>query len=203
MRSSIAVLAYLAQAAHVLAYEATLAFNSSPTIENRTIDKIYQAALQEGGTVTLWHGGDETNQQDALKAAFENRFPGMTLNLTVDLSKYHDGLIDEQLANNHVYVDSIVLQTLHDYPRWKEEGALLYYAPAGFDKIHPSFRDVDAAFYGVRIFGWNVVWNNAKLNDSAGRIRDFADFLNPDLKDKIVLTYPNDDDAVLYAFDLM
>jgi hypothetical protein len=200
MRGPIAGFVILAQAACVSAYEATLAFNSSPAVESRTIDEIYQAALQEGGTVTLWHGGDEVNQQDALKNAFEYRFPGMTLNVTVDLSKYHDGLIDEQLANSNVYVDSIVLQTLHDYPRWKSEGALLCYAPAGFDKIHPSFRDVDAAFYGVRIFAWDVVWNNAK---SPGRIRDFADFLNPRLKDKIVLTYPNDDDAVLYAFDLM
>ena len=33
---------------------------------------------------------DEKNQQDHLKQAFEARFPGMTLNLTVDLSKYHD-----------------------------------------------------------------------------------------------------------------
>lgn len=26
-------------------------------VENRTLDEIHQAALQEGGVVTLWHGG--------------------------------------------------------------------------------------------------------------------------------------------------
>lgn len=164
---------------------------------------IYQAALQEGGTVTLWHGGDERNQQDALKEAFEARFPGMTLNLTVDLSKYHDVLIDQQLADGDVYVDSVALQTSQDYPRWKEEGVLLNYAPKGFDEIHPAFKDADAAYYGVRIFAWEILWNKKKLDNSSIPLRNFGDFLNPALKDKIVLTYPNDDDAVLYAFDLM
>jgi hypothetical protein len=106
------------------------------TIENRTIDEIHQAALAEGGVVTCWHGGDETNQQDALKSAFEERFPGMTLNITVDVSKYHDGNIDRQLATGGVYVDSVILQTMHDYPRWANEGALLHYQQLGFDDIH-------------------------------------------------------------------
>ncbi|MCI2467527.1 hypothetical protein KC271_14870, partial [Listeria monocytogenes] len=29
------------------------------------------------------------------------------------------------------------------------------------------------------------------------------DWLRPEFKDKLVLTYPNDDDAVLFAFDLI
>lgn len=84
------------------AYDTLLTFNSSATVnvdvENRTFDEIYQAALNEGDTVTVWHGGDERNQLDGLKKAFELRFPKITLNLTVDVSKYHDGRIDEQLA---------------------------------------------------------------------------------------------------------
>lgn len=200
--SSTIPLLLLAKASSVFAADGTFAFKSRPLIENRTIDDIYQATLKEGGVVTVWHGGDEKNQQDFLKEAFEKRFPGVTLNVTVDLSKYHDGLIDEQLANDNLYVDSAILQTLHDYPRWKDEGVLLNYAPVGFDKIHSSFKDVDAAYYGVNVFGWSVAWNTRKWNSSAP-IRDFADFLNPELKDRLVITYPNDDDAVLYAFDLV
>ena len=33
--------------------------------------------------------------------------------------------------------------------------------------------------------------------------KEYTDFVKPEFKDKIVLTYPNDDDAVLYQFDLM
>lgn len=122
--------------------------------ETRSIDEIYQAALAEGGIVTLWHGGDEPGQQNGLKNAFETRFPNMTLNITVDLSKYHDINLDAQLEANNVYVDSIILQTLHDYPRWKKEGALMNYAPLYFDKVYPEFKDVDAAYSGLLIFGW-------------------------------------------------
>lgn len=186
----------------VVAGDNLLSFNSAPTIENRTIDEIYQAALAEGGVVTCWHGGDETTQQDGLKTAFEARFPGMTLNITVDLSKYHDGNLDIQIANNDVYVDSIILQTLHDYPRWSQEGALLSYAPLGFDQIYPDFKEsVTATYYGVLIFNWQFFWNTEKLPGVT--ISSFADLLNPELKDKLVLTYPNDDDAVLFAFDLV
>lgn len=70
-------------------------FNSTLEVEARSLDEIHDAALAEDGVVTPWHGGDETNQQDALKQAFVARFPGMTLNVTVDLSKYHDAAFDD------------------------------------------------------------------------------------------------------------
>ncbi|KAH7030662.1 ABC transporter [Microdochium trichocladiopsis] len=178
-----------------------VASNSGPEVETRTLEEIHQAALKEGGIVTLWHGGDETTQQNTLKQAFEARFPGMTLNSTVDLSKYHDAALDEQLANNNVYVDSIILQTVQDYPRWNEEGALLQYAPLGFNEVAPAYKDsLGATYYGVAINGWKFIVNTNKSNVA---LNEWEDFLNPELKDKLVLTYPNDDDAVLWAFDLI
>ncbi|KAH7087594.1 ABC transporter [Paraphoma chrysanthemicola] len=183
-------------------YDTLLQFNGAPTVENRTIDEIYDAALKEGGVVTLFAGGDEKTQQNGLKTAFETRFPGMTLNVTVDVSKYHDGNIDRQLVNNNVFVDSVILQTLHDFPRWDHEGALLHYQPLNFQKIHPGFRDVRAAWYGVNIIGWTFIWNSNKIANGS-EPKEFTDFLKPEFKDKLVLTYPNDDDAVLYAFDLI
>jgi hypothetical protein len=182
------------------AYDTLLEFNGAPLVENRTIDDIYQAALAEGGVVTCWHGGDEKDQQNALKQAFESKFPGMTLNITVDVSKFHDGNIDRQLSNGDLYVDSIILQTLHDYPRWDHEGALLHYEPLNFYKVHPGFRDVRAAWHGVSVFAWTLIWNQDRLVDGP---KEFSDFLKPEFKDKLVLTYPNDDDAVIYGFDLM
>jgi hypothetical protein len=183
-----------------LALSTLVAATAGTSCENRTLDEIYQAALKEGDVVTLWHGGDEKNQQDGLKKAFEERFPGITLNVTVDLSKYHDGRLDDQLSKDNVYVDSIILQTLHDYPRWKKQGALLNYKPGNFASIASDFKDPEGAYYGYAIFGWSTTWNTAKYN---GSLADFADALLPELKDKLILTYPNDDDAVLYAFDLV
>lgn len=189
-------------ATHVVAYDTLLGFHSAPEVETRSINEIYKAALKEGGVVTSWFGGDEKNQQDAVKKAFEAAFPGITLNLTVDLSKYHDCKIDEQLAGNNVYVDTVALQTTHDFPRWKEEGALLHYAPLGFDKIYPDFRDIDAAFYGFIGIAWQIIWNKDKLKGKKTPT-EFPDFLAPEYKGKLALTYPNDDDAILFQFDLM
>ncbi|RYP01917.1 hypothetical protein DL764_006030 [Monosporascus ibericus] len=196
----ISVLLLLA-ARSVIAYDAGLRFKSAPEVESRTTEEIYQAALDEGGVVTCWHGGDEANQQEFLKQAFEERFPGMTLNLTVDLSKYHDGRIDQQLADGNVYVDSVILQTLHDFPRWASQGALLNYAPLGFEAVEPAYKDSAAAWYGVFHVMWQLIWSTSKLPNV--EIAEFDDFLKPELKNKLVLTYPNDDDAVLFAFDLI
>jgi hypothetical protein len=195
-------LAFLASQA--VAYDQVLGFKAAPEYETRSLDEIYKAALKEGDTVTLWHGGDEKNQQDGLKAAFEKRFPGITLNVTVDLSKYHDGFLDQQLAagKDAVYVDSVILQTLHDYPRWAQEGALLNYAPVGFEEIEHSFKDDTAAWYGVYVFFWSGAWNTKKLPGIKSPV-EFEDWLRPEFKEKLVLTYPNDDDAVLWAFYIM
>ncbi|KAK2068023.1 hypothetical protein P8C59_002697 [Phyllachora maydis] len=142
-------------------------------METRSLDEAYQAALAEGGVVT----------------AFETRFPGMTLNVTVDLSKYHETSCDALLASKAPnYVDAIYLQAVHDFPRWAREGRPLSYAPAGLNKLHDAAKDVEgAAWYGL----------------NATPVADFVDFLKPEFKDKLVLTYPNDDDAVLYKFDLI
>ncbi|OMP86698.1 hypothetical protein BK809_0000101 [Diplodia seriata] len=190
----------LASAALSSAFDPQLGFNNYVGVENRTLDEIYQAALKEGGTLTVWHGGDEKTQQDGLKEAFEAKFPGMTLNITVDLSKYHDVNLDRQLATDSLYVDSIILQTLHDYPRWKSQGALLPYKPLGWDQVHDAYKDPQGYYSGIGIFGWSNVWNSLYVSEGP---KEYTDYLKPEFKNKLVLTYPNDDDAVLYAFDLI
>lgn len=197
MRYSIINLAFLATAALARSHAAA---QKAPKEETRSLDELHKAALAEGGVVTVWHGGDEKNQGDFLKKAFESRFPGMTLNITIDLSKYHDGNLDQQIASGKVEIDSIILQTLHDYPRWKKQGALLNYAPANFSKVYRPFKDADAAYMGLYVFAWAMIKNP---NKTSVVLNEYTDFLKPELKDKLVLAYPNDDDAILYQFDLM
>jgi hypothetical protein len=170
-------------------------------IETKSLDELHDAAMAEGGVVTLWHGGDEKDSQDAMKEAFEKRFPGMTLNLTVDLSKYHDVNIDEQLAQENLYVDVTMLQTLQDFPRWKEQGVLAPYKPAGFDHIYQQLKDSEGYFSPTTFYFWSISWDRSTLDGPAPA--EYPDFLKSEFKDKLVLTYPNDDDAVLYAFDQM
>jgi hypothetical protein len=201
MRLSLLSLTFLLTA-NAAAYNNLFGFNPNIQVEKRSIDQIYQVALKEGGVVTSWLGGDEPNQQEGLKQAFDTAFPEMTLNLTVDLYKYHDVRLDKLLAENNVYIDTIALQTTHNFPRWKKQGALLNYAPRGFDQIFTEFRDVDAAYYSFLGVGWQTVTNTKKLKGKKPPV-EFADFLKPEFKGKIPLAYPIDDDAVLWAFELM
>ncbi|KAJ6267824.1 hypothetical protein PSV08DRAFT_354507 [Bipolaris maydis] len=61
--------------------------------------------------------------------------------------------------------------------------------PVGLDKVYVPMKDA-------------VKWNTDKLPGIQAPV-EWGDRLRPEFKDKLVLTYPNDDDAVLYAFDLM
>lgn len=54
---------------------------------------------------------------------------------------------------------------------------------------------------GFYVFGWSNIFNTNYLNSTPPI--EYTDYLKPEFKDKLVLTYPNDDDAVLYQFDLM
>ncbi|MEW5289357.1 extracellular solute-binding protein [Erwinia papayae] len=167
--------------------------------ETRSLDQLYHRALQEGGVVTVYAGGDTPGQQDGIKKAFESRFPGIRLNVIVDYSKFHDARIDNQLATHSLVPDVVQLQTLHDYPRWKEQGLLMNYKPAGWDKVWPAFRDRDGAWTGVFVDAFSNVINTSQLPEKLWP-HEMKDYLRPELKGKIVSTWPNDDDAVLFWF---
>ncbi|KAH7087749.1 ABC-type Fe3+ transport system [Paraphoma chrysanthemicola] len=185
MRSSVLRLALFSAAA--AAFPTGFSLERSFERETSSLDEIYKAALKEGDVVTVWHGGDEKTQQDSLKQAFETRFPGITLNLT-------------QLATDNFYIDSVILQRLHDFPRWKKQGALLNYAPLNFNKIYPEFRDNAATYMGLEIVAWSMIYNTLTTDSNP---TGYTDFLKPEFKDKLVLTYSNDNDAVLFQFSLI
>lgn len=42
---------------------------------------------------------------------------------------------------------------------------------------------------------------NKNMVSAGNAPRDYADFLKPEFKNRIVIAYPHDDDAVLYVFD--
>lgn len=168
-------------------------------------DQEPEAALPRGegggGTLTVYAGGDTASQQDGNKAAFEKAFPGITLNIVVDYSKFHDARIDSQLATGTLVPDVVQLQTLQDFPRWKKEGVLLPYKPAGFSRVHPRFKDPDGAWTGIFVDAFSTIYNAESVGSNPPRTA--RDLLDPRWKGKIVSTFPNDDDAVLYLYKLL
>lgn len=175
-------------------------FAAAP-VEHKNLDALYKDALREGGELVVYAGGDTPGQQDGFKDAFEKRFPGMKLNVVVDYSKFHNARIDYQIRQKDVKADLLMLQTLQDFPRWKAAGVLMNYKPAAWNAIYPSFKDKDGAFTGVFVDAFSNVVNTRQLSP-AQIPTEMRDYLKPELKGKIVTTYPGDDDAVLFWFKL-
>jgi ABC-type Fe3+ transport system substrate-binding protein len=172
-------------------------------IDTRSLDEIYAAAQRETGPLVVASGGDAQAQWDAFRSMFSTRFPKIKLDLTVDFSKYHDSRADRAIAKGEHYADIIFLQALHDYPRWKQEGRLLLYKPPNHRNIYPSHKDHDGAYYGAAVWSFGkFLYDKTRLNHSE-LPTSYADLLDPKWKGKLVLTLPNDDDAVNYLFSII
>ncbi|WP_149830729.1 ABC transporter substrate-binding protein [Streptomyces tailanensis] len=168
--------------------------------ETRSLDELYRDAVAEGGKLVIYAGGDTSTQQDFMANAFRSRFPDIDLTVVVDYSKYHDVRVDNQLATGTLVPDVVQLQTLQDFTRWKRQGKLLPYKPAGFSKLHKGFRDPDGAWTAVQVIGFSLLYDVAAAGTSAPKSP--YELVDPRWKDAIASSYPHDDDAVLYLFAL-
>jgi ABC-type Fe3+ transport system substrate-binding protein len=172
----------------------------SIAIETRSLDDLHKAALAEGGELLVYGGGDLPNGSAGTERAFNARFPGMKLRILTDRSKFHHVRIDNQLALGRLACDAVHILSINAYERWKRDGRLLPYKPAGWDQIYPDLKDTDAAYVPFTIFAFSTVFNTAQLSE-ADAPRDALDFLDPKLKGRIALGYPHDDDAMLWQLD--
>ncbi|WP_327699162.1 ABC transporter substrate-binding protein [Streptomyces sp. NBC_00459] len=168
--------------------------------ETRTLDELYQAALAEGAKLVIYAGGDTPTQQDLTKSAFLSRFPGIELKLIVDYSKFHDVRVDNQFATGTLVPDLVQLQTVQDFVRWKKQGRLMPYKPAGFSRIHEAFKDPGGAWVAIQVFAFSFMYNVADVGANAPKTPQ--DLIDPRWKGKIASSYPHDDDAVLYLYRL-
>jgi ABC-type Fe3+ transport system substrate-binding protein len=172
-------------------------FASASTARAQNLDAIYEKAKAEGSLV-LYTGGPTAPWEAAAKK-FSERYPGINVSVTGGFSNVLDKKIDAQLAAGKLEVDAALFQTLQDFVRWKQQGALLEFKPKGFDKIDKSFKDPAGAFFALHINAHTYAYNPnlVKLEDVP---RSALDFLNPRFKGKVVTCYPADDDATLYDF---
>jgi ABC-type Fe3+ transport system substrate-binding protein len=163
----------------------------------QSLDAIYEKAKSEG-SVVLYTGGPTAPWDDAAKK-FSERYPGITVSITGGFSNVLDKKIDAQLAAGKLEVDAALFQTLQDFVRWKEQGALLEYKPEGFDKVDASFKDPAGAFVALHINAHTYAYN-PNLVKPEDVPRSALDFLNSRFRGKVVTCYPADDDATLYDF---
>ena len=168
--------------------------------EGQSLEALYEAAKKEGGELVVYAGGDAPSQADIYTTGFSRRFPDIEIRITVDLSKFHNARIDQQHFRGDVRPDVVHVQTLQDFPYWKAQGWLQPFKAPGFEALPPDLRDPDGHYYPILAYGFSNVVDTAQIPE-ANAPREATDYLRPDLKGRIVLTYPHDDDAVLYQFE--
>ncbi|CAM3959387.1 hypothetical protein VA7868_04102 [Vibrio aerogenes CECT 7868] len=166
--------------------------------ETRTLDEIYQAALAEGGNLTIYAGGDYDGQQDFVRNAFKARFPDINLNIVVDYSKYHNVRYDNQFETGNVIPDVVQLQLLEEFERWKYLDRLHCYKPAGFDKVYPTLKDCDGAWTAAMIIAFSFVVDKDALGSNAPASPEVL--ASGAWSGSIASAYPHDDDAVAYLY---
>jgi ABC-type Fe3+ transport system substrate-binding protein len=172
-------------------------FNCAPPAQGQSLAALYDKAKTEG-PVALYVGGP-TAPWDAAAKDFSARYPGVKVSVTGGFSNVLDKKIDAQLAAGKLEVDIAMFQTLQDFARWKQQGALLEFKPQGFDKIDSSFKDPGGAFVAIQVNAHLYAYN-PNLVKPEDVPRSALDFLNPRFKGKVVSCYPSDDDATLYVF---
>lgn len=170
-------------------------------IETRSLDELYTAAQQEGGTLVLRAGGDKPDQIDYYLDMFKERFPSIKVTHSVDLSFHHGSRYDNarETGGKANVPDVIQLQTVHDFDYYAEHGLLEAYKPKHWDKVFPDHKDPHGRWTGLYGVTFSNYVNIDVINESQAP-RDAMDYLDPALKGKVVLTYPHSDDAVLYQF---
>ncbi|MCT9083225.1 ABC transporter substrate-binding protein [Streptomyces fulvoviolaceus] len=198
-RLGTAVAAALALSAVATTAIAQTTSPAAPASEQDQLQALYKAAEAEGGKVTVYIGGDAPGQWDSLADAFTKQFPDMKIHLVTDLSKYHDARIDNQLATGKLTADAAILQTSQDFDRWKAHGDLLKYKPVGWDKVFTNAKDKDGYYTGVFYGAFSYLVNTEQLPSKQSDFKG-TDLLEPAYKNKLILTYPNDDDAVLFGY---
>lgn len=159
------------------------------------MDALYAAAKQEG-TLNLYGGGPAASFIARAKK-FEQRFPGVTVNVVGGFSNRLTGQIDEARRSGKPHADLTMLQTIQDFVRWKREGALLAFKPDGWDTIAAQFKDPDGTFMGHYV----TLLAYAYRPDLIGAPpRAARDFLKAAFKGRLISTYPHDDDITLYHY---
>ncbi|KAK4499270.1 hypothetical protein PRZ48_009783 [Zasmidium cellare] len=189
---------------------ASAQFTPTVPIDDRSLSDIYAAARREYTSnstrpLQVFWGGDAGDQGDGIRTAWAQQFPDIPLNLTVILSKYADTRLDEAFYEGTEYpvVDVAALQTLRDFPRWKTQNRLVYYKPANWEDLLANENDPDGAFLAFSIYSFGTIYFDSSKVSADDVPSTFESFADPRWKGKLILTYPNDDDAVAYLFSLI
>jgi ABC-type Fe3+ transport system substrate-binding protein len=166
----------------------------------QSMDELYDKAKREG-TVVLYGAGPAGSHDRWIKD-FEQRYPGIKVAHTGGLSPELNKRVEQQLAAGRMETDLAILQTIQDFGRWKQKGAMLLFRPEGAEQIDPAYKDEDGAFTAVSVNLIQYAYNT-QLLPAAEVPKSALDFLKPRFQGQLITTDPSQDDAALMVFTMI
>jgi ABC-type Fe3+ transport system substrate-binding protein len=165
-----------------------------------SMDELYEKAKQE--KTLAFYGAGPTGSHDRWIRDFQQKYPGVTISFTGGLSNGLNRRIEEQLASGRMETDLAIFQTIQDFAKWKQRGALMLFKPEGSEQIDPAYKDEDGAFVAVSV-NTVVYATNTQLVPATDVPKSALDFLKPLFAGKLITTDPSEDDAGLSIFNLI
>ena len=190
----------IAHAARIFLLGIIIPIGFADAVRAQSTDALYERAKAEG-SVTLYGAGPPEPFKRWIKD-FQQQYPGVTIEFAGGLSNALDQKIEQQIAAHKMAADVGIFQTMQDFVRWKQQGALMLFRPDGFDKIDSAFKDEDGAFTTVSVNLVTYAYNTKGVS-AADVPKSALDFLKPMFKGRLITSDPSDDDAGLMAFHVI
>jgi len=184
----------------VLALIAASLTAATATAQAESMDELYAKAKAEGAVVL--YGAGPTGSHDRWIKDFEQRYPGIKVAHTGGLSPQLNVKVEQQLAAGKMETDLAILQTIQDFGRWKQKGAMLLFKPEGSEQIDAAYKDEDGAFTAVSVNLIQYAYNS-QLVPAAEVPKSALDFLKPRFAGQAITTDPSEDDAALMVFTMI
>ena len=151
------------------------------------------------GKVMLYSSMKET-QLNALKAAFEKKYPGITL----DVYAAGGGKVTTKMATEakagQINADIIWLGDPSDYEGFKKEGYLQQYSSPEAANIAEAYIDKDGYYTAARLVTMGIAWctlPGVGITDEEAP-KTWDELTDPKWKDQIVMTDPTQASTTKY-----
>lgn len=153
---------------------------------------LYEAALAAGETQITWYTaqtGGETAQ--AIGAAFEARYPGISVNVVRTTAQVAYQRVTQELMANSLQVDVLSSTVTSHYEALKELGELMAYRPINSEDYFDDFKNIDPDdMFHITSAGLTVITYNTDLVAPEDVPTSWLDLLDPKWANQVSVGHP-------------
>ncbi len=151
-----------------------------------------------GGNKVMLYSSMQEDQLNAVKKAFEKKYPDIKLDYYFAGTGKVITKIATEAKSGQVAADVIWVGDPADYIQFKKMGILQKYTSPEAKAIDPVFIDKDGFYTGARMMNMGIAYNPNKVSKEEAP-KNWNDLLDPKWKGQIVMTDPGTAGTTKYA----